>query len=127
VERRIARGTPDLFVDRRLLDLSLDELVDNAIKYSPEGGKVTVSARADDGMVEVTVADRGVGVPDDRRDAIFGDFAQADGSSTREFGGLGLGLPLVRHVVLAHGGDVRCESEPGKGSRFVLRLPAVVP
>jgi PAS domain S-box-containing protein len=127
VERRIARGTPDLLVDRRLLDLSLDELVDNAIKYSPEGGKVTVSARADDGMVEVTVADRGVGVPVDRQEAIFCDFAQADGSSTREFGGLGLGLPLVRHVVLAHGGDVRCESEPGKGSRFVLRLPAVAP
>jgi two-component system phosphate regulon sensor histidine kinase PhoR len=125
VERRIARGTPDLLVDRRLLDLSLDELVDNAIKYSPDGGKVTVSARADDGMIELSVSDTGVGVPADRLDVIFGDFAQADGSSTREFGGLGLGLPVVRHVVLAHGGDIRCESEPGRGTRFVMRLPAV--
>jgi PAS domain S-box-containing protein len=125
VERRIARGTPDLLVDRRLLDLSLDELIDNAIKYSPEGGKVTVSAAADDGMVELSVTDRGIGVPADRIDVIFGDFAQADGSSTREFGGLGLGLPVVRHVVLAHGGDIRCESEPGRGTRFVMRLPAV--
>jgi PAS domain S-box-containing protein len=125
VERRIARGTPDLLVDRRLLDLSLDELVDNAIKYSPDGGKVTVSASADDGMVELRVSDSGVGIPADRLDVIFGDFAQADGSSTREFGGLGLGLPVVRHVVLAHGGDIRCESEPGRGTRFVMRLPAV--
>ena len=125
VERRVARGTPDLMVDRRLLDLSLDELVDNAVKYSPAGGKVTVAARADDGMVELTVIDRGVGVPADRLEVIFGDFAQGDGSSTREFGGLGLGLPLVRHVALAHGGEVRCESEPGRGSVFVMRLPAV--
>jgi two-component system phosphate regulon sensor histidine kinase PhoR len=125
VERRIARGTPDLLVDRRLLDLSLDELVDNAVKYSPDGGKVTVSARADDGMVELSVSDDGVGIPADRLDVIFGDFAQADGSSTREFGGLGLGLPVVRHVVLAHGGDIKCESELGRGTRFVMRLPAV--
>jgi len=126
IERRIARGTPDLLVDRRLLDLSLDELVDNAVKYSPDGGRVTVSARADDdGMVEVAVTDRGVGVAADRIEAMFGEFAQADGSSTREFGGLGLGLPLVRHVALAHGGEVRCESELGRGTTFVMRLPAV--
>jgi PAS domain S-box-containing protein len=125
VERRIARGTPDLLVDRRLLDLSLDELIDNAVKYSPEGGRISVSARADEGMVEVAVTDRGVGIDADRIDEVFGDFAQGDGSSTREFGGLGLGLPLVRHIAEAHGGDVRCDSELDRGTTVVMRLPAV--
>jgi signal transduction histidine kinase len=130
VQRRVARGTPDLLVDRRLLDLSLDELLDNATKYSPDGGKVTVVAEPAPRVngsapaVLLSVTDRGVGIPDDRLEDIFGDFAQGDGSSTRSFGGLGLGLPLVRHVALAHGGELTCASAPGRGSTFTLRLPA---
>jgi PAS domain S-box-containing protein len=125
VERRVSRGTPDLLVDRRLLDLSLDELLDNAVKYSPDGGRITVTAESDgNGSVLVSVTDRGVGVPEDRRETIFGEFAQGDGSSTREFGGLGLGLPMVRHVAQVHGGELTCESTVGKGSTFTLRLPA---
>lgn len=125
VERKVARGTPDLLVDRRLLDLSLDELLDNAVKYSPDGGRITLAARGNGDGVLVSVADHGLGVADDRLETIFGDFAQGDGSSTREYGGLGLGLPMVRHVALAHGGDLTCESAPGRGSTFTLHLPAV--
>jgi PAS domain S-box-containing protein len=125
VERKVSRGTPDLLVDRRLLDLSLDELLDNAVKYSPDGGRITISASSDgNGSVLVSVADRGVGVPADRLESIFADFAQGDGSSTREFGGLGLGLPLVRHVAQVHGGELTVESAEGRGSTFTLRLPA---
>jgi PAS domain S-box-containing protein len=128
VERKVSRGTPDLLVDRRLLELSLDELLDNAVKYSPGGGRITVAAASDgEGAVLVSVTDRGVGVPADRLDSIFAEFAQGDGSSTREFGGLGLGLPMVRHVVEAHGGTLTCESVPGRGSTFTLRLPAATP
>jgi signal transduction histidine kinase len=124
----VARGTPDLLVDRRLVDMSLDELIDNAVKYSPDGGNVSVSVASDgNGVVVVSVVDRGVGVPDDLLPSIFQDFSQADGSATREFGGLGLGLPLVRHVAEAHGGTVSVESVPGRGSTFTLRLPAVRP
>ena len=128
VTRRVARGTPDLLIDRRLVDMSLDELIDNAVKYSPDGGNVSVSVASDgNGSVVVSVVDRGVGVPDDLLPSIFQDFSQADGSATREFGGLGLGLPLVRHVAEAHGGTVSVESVPGRGSTFTLRLPAVRP
>jgi two-component system phosphate regulon sensor histidine kinase PhoR len=126
VTRRVARGTPDLLVDRRLVDMSLDELVDNAIKYSPHGGKIGVQVAPDgNGTVMVSVVDRGVGVADELLPTIFNDFSQADGSATREFGGLGLGLPLVRHVAEAHGGEVSVASAPGRGSTFTLRLPAV--
>jgi PAS domain S-box-containing protein len=125
LERRVARGTPELLVDRRLVDLSLDELLDNAVKYSPEGGRIAVTAEPDaNGSVLVAVTDRGVGVPADRLETIFAEFAQGDGSSTREYGGLGLGLPMVRHIARAHGGDLTCESVPGAGSTFTLHLPA---
>ncbi|MBW8827018.1 MAG: HAMP domain-containing protein [Acidobacteria bacterium] len=126
ISRRVARGTPDLCVDRRLIDLSLDELLDNAVKYSPDGGAVSITAgRDDNGSVLVSIADHGVGVEPSQLETIFADFAQGDGSSTRAFGGLGLGLPLVRHVARAHGGDLVVESTPGRGSTFTLRLPAV--
>lgn len=126
LERRVSRGTPSLHVDRQLVAMSLDELVDNALKYSPDGGRITLQARSGaPGTVEVSVTDRGVGLDEFRLETIFEDFAQGDASSTRRFGGLGLGLPMVRHVARAHGGDVEVTSTPGRGATFTLTLPAV--
>ena len=129
--RRTQRDLPDLIGDRRLLERCLDELVDNAIKFSPAGGTVAVTATMtsagangqDSPAVQIAVRDHGIGIPPDRLDRIFEDFSQGDSSPTRQFGGLGLGLALVRRIVDAHQGELVCETSPGEGSTFSIVLP----
>ena len=135
ITRRMARALPDIPGDRRLLERCLDELVDNAVKFSPGGGAVSVTATlsangAGDGgspAVQISVRDHGIGIPDDRLESIFEDFSQGDSSPTRQFGGLGLGLALVRRVVHAHQGELVCETTPGEGSTFSIVLPVSPP
>ncbi|HEV7861864.1 MAG TPA: ATP-binding protein [Acidimicrobiia bacterium] len=126
VEEQVT-GRPRVLADRRLLERSIDELVDNAVKFSPEGGVVTVRAEligsGDGRAVEISVSDEGIGIAPSDFDRIFTDFSQIDGSATRRYGGLGLGLPFVQRVVAAHGGTLDGTSEPGRGSTFVMRLP----
>jgi two-component system sensor histidine kinase SenX3 len=123
----VARGLPDVIADRRWLTLSLNELVDNAVKFSPNGGRVGIIAALADvegrRAVEISVLDQGLGMSDADLDRVFAEFAQADTSDTRRFGGLGLGLSLVKRVAEAHGGMVTCASTPQKGSKFSIFLP----
>jgi signal transduction histidine kinase len=109
--------------DRLRLEQVLDNLVANAVKFGA-GHPVEVSAEAgaEDGSVRLEVSDHGIGIsPEDQR-RIFDRFERAVPAT--HYGGLGLGLWIVRNIVQAHGGDIRVESEPGKGSRFEVTLPA---
>lgn len=122
--RKVARGLPPVLGDPRWLRLALNELVDNAIKFSPVGGRVVIGAvRNADGRVELVVADQGVGMTAEEVERAFTDFEQGDTSDTRRYGGLGLGLPLVLRVAEGHGGDVRCATTPGRGTRLSMMLP----
>jgi PAS domain S-box-containing protein len=101
----------------------IDNLVNNAIKYSPKGGEIRISGTYDDHSVTVAVSDPGIGIPADEQDRIFDRFYRVDDTLTRSTQGTGLGLFLARAVVEAHHGVITVESQPGKGSTFRLTLP----
>jgi PAS domain S-box-containing protein len=102
-------------------------LLSNAIKFTPEGGEIRVRLRRRESHVELTVSDNGPGIPAGFLPFIFDRFRQADGSSTRSHGGLGLGLAIVRHLVELHGGTVEAKSDgTGKGATFIVRLPVLL-
>ena len=104
----------------------LSNLIDNAIKYGRANGRVVVGARSlHEDIIEAWVADDGVGIPVESRERIFERFYRVDKGRAREQGGTGLGLSIVKHIVQAHGGEVRVESDLGKGSCFYFTLPRV--
>jgi two-component system phosphate regulon sensor histidine kinase PhoR len=111
--------------DANRLDQVFANLVDNAIKYGRLGGKVTVSGRKlDEDRLEICVRDDGPGIPPEALDRVFERFYRVDKARSRDQGGTGLGLSIVKHIVQAHGGEVRVESELGKGATFFFTLPA---
>jgi two-component system sensor histidine kinase SenX3 len=120
-------GEPLVRGDRAQLHSAVSNLVENAVRYSQPDGKVSVSAAADDEEVRISVADRGIGIPDDELDRIFERFYRVDPARARDTGGTGLGLSIVKHVAASHGGSVEAWSEPGAGSTFTLVLPAWIP
>ena len=119
----VAPGLPAIFADAFRLEQVMGNLIENAIKYTNSGGSVTVRAAAADDGVEICVEDTGLGIPAADVPRIFERFYRADKGRSREHGGTGLGLSIVKHIVLAHGGSVRAESEHGRGTSVILRLP----
>jgi PAS domain S-box-containing protein len=116
---------PRVWGDPRRIRQVLNNLLENAIKYSPNGGQITITCEVEGDHVVVSVADQGKGIPADYADKIFERFFQVDAASTRKTGGSGLGLSIAKGIVTAHGGKIWVESQPGQGSVFRFTLPIV--
>jgi signal transduction histidine kinase len=115
-------GLPMVEVDVPRFSHALDNLVDNAITYTPCGGRIVLAAEAVGSTVRLSVSDTGVGIPAEHLPRLFERFFQVPGRSGGR--GTGLGLAIVREIVTAHGGTIACESQPGAGTRFTIALPA---
>ncbi|RXZ46306.1 sensor histidine kinase [Agromyces binzhouensis] len=118
-----AKSRAEVYGDEALLVVALHNLISNAIAYSSEGGRVGVGVIVDDDAVEISIADQGIGIAPEDLDRVFERFYRVDQARSRNTGGSGLGLSIVKHTVQNHGGDVRVWSRPGRGSTFTIRLP----
>ncbi len=119
----VEEGLPPAFGDIEKVEQILGNLVDNAIKYSPDGGKIWIFARRNGRMIEVEVKDEGIGIPAEHIRTIFEPFGRVDTSTVRTTRGTGLGLTISKRIVELHGGEMWVESEPGRGSSFFFTLP----
>lgn len=109
------------------LEEALNCLLENAIKFTAPGGQIYLNSNADDQWVYISITDTGIGIPKDKLAHIFDSFYQIDGSPTRHYGGLGLGLTIAKTVVERHQGEIEVISRPGHGSRFTVKLPVPSP
>jgi signal transduction histidine kinase len=110
-------------LDATLISKVLSNLIDNAIKYSPERTAITLTTRESGDRVEVTIEDQGIGIPEDEIGNLFSRFYRINNDATKSVKGTGLGLYLSRYFIEAHRGELSVESRPGKGTRFLIRLP----
>ncbi len=109
--------------DRTQLEMAISNLIENAINYSPEGTQVIITEKCENNLIEITVTDQGIGIPEKDLERIFERFYRVDPARSRQTGGTGLGLSIVKHVITNHGGDVSVWSAEGAGSTFTIRLP----
>lgn len=119
------RATRPVHGDPELLATALRNLIENAVRYSPENTKVGIGVSERDGAVRISVKDQGPGIPEDEQDRIFERFYRVDPARSRQTGGTGLGLSIVKHVMAQHDGDITLWSVPGEGSTFTMTLPQI--
>ena len=122
-EWQVPDHLPVVFADKQLIGQVLANLIENAIKYTPAGGGITISAEANDSEVIVHVKDTGIGIPAESIPRIFERFYRVDKGRSREMGGTGLGLAIAKHILLQHGGRIWVDSSPGEGAVFHFALP----
>jgi signal transduction histidine kinase/ligand-binding sensor domain-containing protein/DNA-binding response OmpR family regulator len=113
----------DIYLDKDKIEKIINNILTNAFKFTPEGGKIEVSVEKKVNEVEIKISDNGIGIPEENMDKIFDRFYQVDGSHTREQEGTGIGLALTKELVELHKGKIEVESETGKGTTFIVRIP----
>jgi PAS domain S-box-containing protein len=118
-----ASDFPEVYADPDRLEEVLTNLVDNAIKYSPKGGRIAVTGRVNGENVEVTVSDEGIGIPRRELGRVFERFRRGDNSQVQKVRGMGVGLYICKSIIESHGGKIEVASEAGKGSEFTFALP----
>ncbi len=121
----VSPDLPQVRVDRGRIEQVLINLIHNAVKFTPEGGEIIVSAGLRDGMLRVSVRDTGVGITAEELPRIFERFYKTD--AARRSAGSGLGLAIAKHIVQAHGGTIWAESTPGHGTTFSFTIPLATP
>jgi len=125
VEKNLAPGLPPLLADPAAIKHALQNLIENAVKHGTAGSDwLGISATGTDGFVEIRIADRGPGIPEDEQPHIFDPFFRGRRALSNQVHGTGLGLSLTRKIVEAHGGSIRVESQPPRGTEFIVRVPA---
>jgi two-component system, OmpR family, sensor histidine kinase VicK len=122
-ERQLPDNALFVDIDKDKLTQVLDNIISNALKYSPEGGLLTFKVEEKDEMIQVSVSDQGLGIPQDNLSKIFERFYRVDKARSRQMGGTGLGLAIAKEMISAHGGNIWAESKEGKGTTISFTLP----
>jgi signal transduction histidine kinase len=113
----------EIFADKTKIKQIMYNLLNNAIKFTPDNGSISIITKKNDNTIEVSVSDTGIGIPENMHEEIFDPFVQVDASNKRKYGGTGLGLALTKRFVEMHKGKIWVESEEGKGSTFTFTIP----
>lgn len=118
-------GFPDLDIDTEKMGLALTNLLDNAIKYTPNGGRIDFSISQEQGAVRIAVQDSGIGIPKSQKNRLFSKFFRADNAASVQTSGTGLGLYMVKKIIDRHGGKIVVDSAEGKGTAFIITIPEI--
>jgi signal transduction histidine kinase len=119
---QVEPNVPDVHVDQDRLTQVLSNLIDNALRYTPPGGEITLGALAQDDVTLITVQDTGVGIPPQHLPHVFDRFYRGDSARSRDGGESGLGLAIAKAIIEAHGGTISVDSTPGAGTTFTIAL-----